>query len=64
MQVRDDHLCYLSAVELAARIRAHKVSPVDVVDALVERIKRLNSKLNAYVTLDLENARKDAEMKH
>jgi Asp-tRNA(Asn)/Glu-tRNA(Gln) amidotransferase A subunit family amidase len=40
------------------------VSPVDVVDALADRIKRLNPKLNAYVTLDLENARKDAEMKH
>jgi Asp-tRNA(Asn)/Glu-tRNA(Gln) amidotransferase A subunit family amidase len=57
-------LCYLSAVDLAARLRARKVSPVDVIDALAERIKRLNPKLNAYVTLDLENARKDAEMKH
>jgi Asp-tRNA(Asn)/Glu-tRNA(Gln) amidotransferase A subunit family amidase len=40
------------------------VSPVEVVDALADRIKRLNPKLNAYVTLDLVNARKDAEMKH
>jgi Asp-tRNA(Asn)/Glu-tRNA(Gln) amidotransferase A subunit family amidase len=40
------------------------VSSVEVVDALADRIKRLNPKLNAYVTLDLENARKDAEMKH
>jgi Asp-tRNA(Asn)/Glu-tRNA(Gln) amidotransferase A subunit family amidase len=43
---------------------ARKVSPVEVVEALAERIKRLNPKLNAYITLDLENARKDAEMKH
>src|SRR6516164_1678324 len=56
-------LCYLSAVDLAARLRRGKVSPVEVVDALADRIKRLNPKLNAYVTLDLENARKDAEMK-
>jgi Asp-tRNA(Asn)/Glu-tRNA(Gln) amidotransferase A subunit family amidase len=40
------------------------VSPVEVVEPLAERIKRLNPKLNAYITLDLENARKDAEMKH
>jgi Asp-tRNA(Asn)/Glu-tRNA(Gln) amidotransferase A subunit family amidase len=40
------------------------VSPIDVVDALADRITRLNPKLNAYITLDLENARKDAEMKH
>src|SRR5262245_5912602 len=59
-----EDLCYLSAVDLAARIRARKVSPVEVVDAIAERIKGLNPTLNAYVTLDLENARKDAEMKH
>ena len=59
-----DDLCYLSAVDLAARIRARKISPVEVIDALAERINRLNPKLNAYVTLDLDNARKDAEMKH
>jgi Asp-tRNA(Asn)/Glu-tRNA(Gln) amidotransferase A subunit family amidase len=64
MSQKPDDLCYLSAVDLAARIRARKVSPVEVVDALTARIKRLNPKLNAYVTLDLENARKDAEMKH
>jgi Asp-tRNA(Asn)/Glu-tRNA(Gln) amidotransferase A subunit family amidase len=62
-QTRDD-LCFLPAVDLAARIRDRKVSPIDVVDALADRIKRLNPKLNAYISLDLENARKDAEMKH
>jgi aspartyl-tRNA(Asn)/glutamyl-tRNA(Gln) amidotransferase subunit A len=59
-----DDLCYMSAVELSAQLRARKISPVEVVDALAERIKRLNPKLNAYVALDLDNARKDAEMKH
>jgi Asp-tRNA(Asn)/Glu-tRNA(Gln) amidotransferase A subunit family amidase len=59
-----DDLCYLSASTLAARIRARKLSPVEVVDALAARINWLNPKLNAYVTVDLENARKDAQMKH
>jgi amidase len=40
------------------------VSRVEVVEALAERVKRPNPKLNAYVTLDAESARKDAEMKH
>src|SRR5262245_10498112 len=62
--LKPDDLCYLCAVDLAARIRARKVSPVEVIDVLADRIKRLNPKLNAYVTLDLENARKDAQMKH
>src|SRR5262249_26255021 len=59
-----EKVAYLSTVELAARIRARILSPVEVVDVLAERIARLNPKLNAYVTLDLENARKDAEAKH
>jgi Asp-tRNA(Asn)/Glu-tRNA(Gln) amidotransferase A subunit family amidase len=58
-----DELCCPSASTLAARIRARKVSPAEVIDAFAERIKRLNSKSNAYATLDLENARKDSVMK-
>jgi Asp-tRNA(Asn)/Glu-tRNA(Gln) amidotransferase A subunit family amidase len=64
MSIANEDLCFLPATRLAADIRARKVSPIDVVDALTERIKKLNPKLNAYITLDLENARKDAEMKH
>src|SRR5262245_48216530 len=63
MAVSAADLCYLSAVELAARLRARKVSAVAVMYALADRIKRLNPKLNAYVTLDLDNARKDAQTK-
>src|SRR5262249_16037376 len=62
--LKRNDLCYLPAVKLAALIRARKVSPVEVVDALAERINRLNPRLNAYVTLDLENAHQDAELKH
>ena len=47
MSQKADDLCYLSAVDLAARIRARKVSAVEVVDALAARIKKLNPKLNA-----------------
>jgi Asp-tRNA(Asn)/Glu-tRNA(Gln) amidotransferase A subunit family amidase len=64
MFIANDDRCFLSATRLAADIRARKVSPVEVIDALADRIKRLNPKLNAYVTLDLENARKDAQFKH
>jgi aspartyl-tRNA(Asn)/glutamyl-tRNA(Gln) amidotransferase subunit A len=60
----NDDLCFLSATQLAADIRAGKVSPVEAVEAVAARIDRLNPKLNAYVTLDLDNARKDAEAKH
>jgi Asp-tRNA(Asn)/Glu-tRNA(Gln) amidotransferase A subunit family amidase len=51
-----DDICFLSAVELAARIRAGKASPVQVIEALRGRIKNVNPKLKAYVHLDLDNA--------
>ena len=54
-------LCWLSCTELAALIRRKKVSPVEVVDAILTRIEKINPKINAYVTLDAEAARRDAK---
>lgn len=51
-----DDLCYLSAVELAAAIRAKKVSPIDATRAVLERIERLNPKLNAFCTVTADSA--------
>ena len=43
-----DHLCWLPATELAALIRARKLSPVELTEALLARIERLNGKINAF----------------
>ncbi len=56
-----EDLCWLSAVELAALIRARKVSPVEVVDAALGRIDRLNPALNAYCTVTTDEARDAAQ---
>jgi amidase len=50
-------LTRLSARELAALIRARKVSPVEVLDAHLAVIDTVNPKLNAFVTLVVEQAR-------
>src|SRR5262245_29072796 len=55
-----DELCWLSATDLAPQIRRRKVSPVEVVDAVLERIERLNPQVNAYVTVTAEGARREA----
>lgn len=52
-----DDLCFTPAVELAAQIRRGDVSPVDVIDAFLDRIDRVNPKVNAYVTVLDEQAR-------
>jgi hypothetical protein len=59
MSLKPDALCYVSAVDLAARIRARKVSPVEVIDTLTARIKRLN--LGRYKWLTAAAARFYAE---
>src|SRR5438034_913988 len=49
------------ATELAALMRRKKVSPVEVMDAILDRIERINPKLNAFVTLTDEAARREAK---
>jgi aspartyl-tRNA(Asn)/glutamyl-tRNA(Gln) amidotransferase subunit A len=56
-----EDLCWLPAVELAAQIRAKKMSPVEVMDAVLARIERVNPTLNAYCTLTAEEARDAAQ---
>ncbi len=50
-------LYYMPATEMAAAIRAKTLSPVEVIDAVLARIDRLNPELNAYCTVAPESAR-------
>ena len=54
-----DELAYLSAQELATRIRRRELSPVEVVDAFIDRIEVRNPSLNALVYLGFDDARRD-----
>ena len=56
-----DELALLSAAETARRVRDRSLSPVEVVEACLERIERGNSELNAFVTVLHERARAQAE---
>ncbi len=53
-------LTFLSAVCMAEQIRQKKLSPVELVDAHLARIEKLNPKLNAFVQVDAEGARRQA----
>jgi amidase len=55
-----DDLCYLSAVELASRLRRKQVSAREVMTAHLAQIERVNGKVNAIVTLVAERALADA----
>lgn len=53
-------ISYLSASELAALVRRREVSPVEIVDELLERIRRFNPRLNAFLTVAESAARQAA----
>jgi aspartyl-tRNA(Asn)/glutamyl-tRNA(Gln) amidotransferase subunit A len=50
-------LCFLSAAELAAQIRTRAVSPVEIVEAYLERIATFNDSLRAYLYIASDQAR-------
>lgn len=53
-------LTRLSARAMAQGIREKKISPVDLLEAHLQRIERLNPHLNAFVSLCPERAREEA----
>ncbi len=52
-----DELVHTTATELATRIRGGDVSPVEVMEATIERIERRNPSLNAFIYKGFDDAR-------
>ena len=61
----DTALCYLTATELALKIRSGEISAVETMEAHLAQIEKVNPQVNAIVTLvpelALEQARKADE---
>jgi aspartyl-tRNA(Asn)/glutamyl-tRNA(Gln) amidotransferase subunit A len=55
-----DDILYLPVHELASRIRARHLSPVELAESYLARADRLNSQLNAYVTITRDLALRQA----
>src|SRR5262245_31708138 len=58
--VNRDALCYESTVSLARRIRAGEVSPLEAVDAYLERIERVDPRVHSYLHVAADHARAEA----
>jgi Asp-tRNA(Asn)/Glu-tRNA(Gln) amidotransferase A subunit family amidase len=52
---------YISVIELAELIRKREVSPIEAVEAYLERIESLNGKLNAFLTVCRDEALEAAQ---
>lgn len=59
-QAARDEICRLPATELAARIGTSEISPVEVTDAVLERMAALDGALGAYCTPTPDLARAQA----
>ena len=53
-------ICRMDAVALAAHVRARRLSPVEVIDAVLDRMERLEPALHAFCTPAPELARREA----
>jgi amidase len=60
---KPDEFAHLDATAQAELVRKKQVKPIELVDAAIERIERLNPKLNAVVTPMFEQAREAAKGK-
>ena len=58
--VANDELCFTPATQLSDWIRARRISPVEIVEAVLKRIDRLNPRLNAFLTVTHDLARQSA----
>ena len=56
-----DELAYMSAAEMARRVRGRHLSPVEIVDAFLERIEARNPGITAFVHVAAEDARIEAK---
>jgi len=53
-------LTFLSAVNMAEQVREKKISPVELAEAHLAKVARLNPKLNAFVHVDVQQVRSNA----
>ncbi len=54
-------IAFRPAGELTAAIRNREISSRELLDHLLERVERLNPRINAIITLDVERARERAD---
>src|SRR5262245_32788046 len=58
----DAEVCFMTAGEMARRIRSRELSARAVVAAHLRRIERVNPSVNAIVTLTAERALREADL--
>lgn len=58
--MNSSEICYMSLTDTAEAVRTKKLSPVEIMDAVLHRVEKLNPRVNAYCALVGDSARKHA----
>ena len=58
----DDDLAFASIADLAPKLEAREISPVELTRACLERIDRLDPTLNAFITVLVDSAQAEAQV--
>jgi len=59
--MRKEDVCFISACEIAEKIKTQDLTSQEIVETIIERIQKINPIINAYCTPTLELARKMAK---
>ena len=52
-----EDICFMPAYEMAEKIKSQELTSLEITETIIERIERINSKVNAYCTLTFGIAR-------
>jgi aspartyl-tRNA(Asn)/glutamyl-tRNA(Gln) amidotransferase subunit A len=58
----NSEICFSSAFQLASAVRKKQISPVEITQAVLDRIERLNPRLNAFCTMMIDEATEAARL--
>jgi aspartyl-tRNA(Asn)/glutamyl-tRNA(Gln) amidotransferase subunit A len=59
--MQKDDISFMSAYEMAEKIKSQELSSQEITEMIIERIEKINSKVNAYCTTSFELAREMAK---
>ena len=61
MPATAEDICYLPISALGPELQARRLSPVEVLEAYLERVARLEDRIHAFITLTADRARAEAK---
>ena len=57
-----EDICYMSACEMVEKIKTQEITSVEITEAIIERIEKINPIINAYCTTTFDLAREMAKI--